>query len=154
MRPIKETNPQPSQCLQSFQVPKKGDLATRLRITDGITLSPLASKIYNSMLPKQNRPLILMWILRREPKLSVLRKGRSTLPHDSCHQKNHRRAAESPSEIASIVSVDFSKAFDRVNRKIMLHILLNYGVPDEIVKAIAIMYDNPSSFVHKHGRPN
>ncbi|KAJ3584317.1 hypothetical protein NHX12_014813 [Muraenolepis orangiensis] len=29
----------------------------------------------------------------------------------------------------------------------MLHILLNYGVPDEIVKAIAIMYDNPSCFV-------
>ncbi|KAJ3613477.1 hypothetical protein NHX12_019726 [Muraenolepis orangiensis] len=29
----------------------------------------------------------------------------------------------------------------------MLHVLLNYGVPDETVKAIAIMYDNPSCFV-------
>ncbi|KAJ3609506.1 hypothetical protein NHX12_024027 [Muraenolepis orangiensis] len=29
----------------------------------------------------------------------------------------------------------------------MLHILRNYSVPDEIVKAIAIMYDNPSCFV-------
>ncbi|KAJ3604648.1 hypothetical protein NHX12_029388 [Muraenolepis orangiensis] len=29
----------------------------------------------------------------------------------------------------------------------MLHILLNYSVPDAIVKAIAIMYDNPSCFV-------
>ena len=43
--------------------------------------------------------------------------------------------------------VDFSKAFDSVNRKAMLHILLNYGIPEEIVNAIAIMYDNPSSFV-------
>ena len=29
----------------------------------------------------------------------------------------------------------------------MLHILLNYGIPEEIVNAIASMYDNPSSFV-------
>ena len=29
----------------------------------------------------------------------------------------------------------------------MLHILLNYGITEEIVNAIAIMYDNPSSFV-------
>ena len=43
--------------------------------------------------------------------------------------------------------VDFSKAFDSVNRKAMLHILLNYGIPEEIVNAIAIIYDNPSSFV-------
>ena len=35
----------------------------------------------------------------------------------------------------------------------MLHILLNYGVPDEIVKAIAIMYDNPSSFVQSMDGP-
>ena len=43
--------------------------------------------------------------------------------------------------------VDFSKAFDGVNRKAMLHILVNYGISEEIVNAIAIMYDNPSSFV-------
>ena len=43
--------------------------------------------------------------------------------------------------------VDFSKAFDSVNRKAMLYILLNYGIPEEIVNAIAIMYDKPSSFV-------
>ena len=49
--------------------------------------------------------------------------------------------------------VDFSKAFDSVNRKAMLHILLNYGIPQEIVKAIAIMYDNPSSFVQTFDGP-
>ena len=43
--------------------------------------------------------------------------------------------------------VAFSKAFDSVNRKAMLHILLNYGITEEIVNAIASMYDNPSSFV-------
>ena len=43
--------------------------------------------------------------------------------------------------------VAFSKAFHSVNRKAMLHILLNYGIPEEIVNAIANMCDNPSSFV-------
>ena len=43
--------------------------------------------------------------------------------------------------------VAFSKAFESVNRKAMLHILLNYGIPEEIVNAIANICDNPSSFV-------
>ena len=54
---------------------------------------------------------------------------------------------------AYIVFVDFSKAFDSVNWKAMLHVLLNYGIPDEIVNAIAIMYDNPSSFVQTFDGP-
>jgi hypothetical protein len=51
------------------------------------------------------------------------------------------------------VFVDFSKAFDSVNRKAMMHILLNYGIPEQIVKAIAIMYENPSSFVQTSDGP-
>lgn len=34
-----------------------------------------------------------------------------------------------------------------MNRMIILHILLYYGIPEETVQAIAIMYNNPSSFV-------
>ena len=32
----------------------------------------------------------------------------------------------------------------------MMHILHNFGVPEQIVKAIAIMYENPISFVQSH----
>ena len=46
-----------------------------------------------------------------------------------------------------MVFVDFQKAFDSINRKAMLHILLNYGVPPQFVQAIAYLYDNPKSFV-------
>ena len=58
-----------------------------------------------------------------------------------------------PNKEAYIVFVDFSKAFDSMNRKAMLHILLNYGIPEEIVNAIVIMYDNPSSFVQTLDSP-
>lgn len=43
--------------------------------------------------------------------------------------------------------VHFSKAFDSVNRKFMLHILLNHGVPKETVDVIGIMYNSPTSYV-------
>ena len=43
--------------------------------------------------------------------------------------------------------VDFCKAFDIVSRNAMLHKLYDYGVPEEIINAIAVMCDNPSRFV-------
>ena len=83
-------------------------------------------------------------ILRRNQ--NGFRKGRSTTPQILALRRLIEELKISNKQ-AYIVFVDFSKAFDSVNRKAMLHILLNYGIPEEIVNAIAIMYDNPSSFV-------
>ena len=74
------------------------------------------------------------------------RKGRSTIPQILALRRLIEELKLS-NKRAYIVFVDFSKAFDSVNRKAMLHILLNYGIPEEIVNAIAIMYDSLSSFV-------
>lgn len=123
-------------------LPKKGDLQLPQNYR-GITLSPLASKIYNSMLLNRITPHIDP-ILRRNQ--NGFRQGRSTLPQILALRRIIEELRISKRK-AAIVFVDFSKAFDSVNRKGMLHILLNYGVPDETVKAIAIMYDNPSSSV-------
>lgn len=54
---------------------------------------------------------------------------------------------------ATIIFVDFAKAFDSVDRRAMLHILQNYGIPDNIINAIAIMYENPQSFVNTSDGP-
>ena len=43
---------------------------------------------------------------------------------------------------AIITFVDFKKAFDSINREIMFKILAAYGIPQSIVDAIAIIYDN------------
>jgi hypothetical protein len=39
------------------------------------------------------------------------------------------------------IFIDFTKAFDSINREIMWKILLSYGIPDKIVCAIKTAYD-------------
>ena len=101
-------------------LPKKGDLQLPQNYR-GITLSPLASKIYNSMLLNRISPHIDP-ILRQNQ--NGFRKGRLTLPQILALRRIIEELRISKRK-ASIVFVDFSKAFDSVNRKIMLH---NYPV--------------------------
>ena len=46
-----------------------------------------------------------------------------------------------------MVFVDFSKAFDSINREAMFHILHLYGIPLRIIQAIKLMYLNSNSRV-------
>ena len=123
-------------------LPKKGDLSLPSNYR-GITLSALPAKMYNSMLLNRISPHLDPILGRNQ---NGFRKGRSTTPQILALRRLIEELKISNKQ-AYIVFVDFSKAFDSVNRKAMLHILLNYGIPEEIVNAIAIMYDNPSSFV-------
>ena len=47
----------------------------------------------------------------------------------------------------ALVFVDFSKAFDSVDRSKMFEILKLYGIPDQIIAAIKVMYTGTSSTV-------
>ena len=44
--------------------------------------------------------------------------------------------------LATLLFVDFTKAFDSIHREKMEQILLAYGLPKEIVAAITILYRN------------
>ena len=59
-------------------------------------------------------------------------KCRSTTPQILALRMIIKELRTSKRKVATVF-VDFSKAFDSVNRKVMLHILLNYGIPQEIV---------------------
>ena len=48
---------------------------------------------------------------------------------------------------ATILIIDFSKAFDSIHRGKMEEILNVYGIPDEIISAITITYKNTKSIV-------
>ena len=48
---------------------------------------------------------------------------------------------------AIIIFVDFSKAFDSTDRSKMEQIFEAHGIPNEIIKAIMIMYKNTEAFV-------
>ena len=122
-------------CILPF--PKKGDLGLAKNYR-GITLTSIAAKIYNALLRN-----------RREPKIdNILRKN----------QNGSRRNRSTTSQIltirrileglraknlqATLIFVDFTKAFDSIHRGKMEQILLAYGIPKETIAAITILYRN------------
>ena len=121
-------------CILPF--PKKGDLGLAKNYR-GITLTSIAAKIYNALLRN-----------RLEPKIDILRKN----------QNGFRRNRSTTSQIltirrilegvraknlqATLIFVDFTKAFDSIHRGKMEQILLAYGIPKETVAAITILYRN------------
>ena len=122
-------------CILPF--PKKGDLGLAKNYR-GITLTSIAAEIYNALLRN-----------RIEPKIhNILRRN----------QKGFRRNISTTSQIltirrilggvrkknlqATLIFVDFTKAFDSIHRGKMEQILLVYGIHKETVAAITILYRN------------
>ena len=123
-------------------IPKIGGLSQPSNYR-GITLTSIAFKIYNSSLlnriSKHLEP-----ILKRNQ--NGFRKGRSTLPQISALRRVIKET-KITNRKASIVFVNFSKAFDSINRNAVLHILYLFGLPDKIIAGIKTMKDNPETFV-------
>ena len=107
---------------------KKGDLSQPSSYR-GITLTSIASKVYNSLLltgiSKHMEP-----ILRRNQ--NGFCKGGSTLPQISALGRITEEI-NIANRRASMVFVDFSKPFSSVKRNAMFHILHFYDQPDKII---------------------
>ena len=122
-------------CILPF--PKKGDLGLAKNYR-GITLTSIAAKIYNAVLRNRIEPKIDN-ILRKTP--NGFRRNRSTTSQiltisrilEGVRAKNLQ---------ATLIFVDFTKAFDSIHRGKMEQILLAYGIPKETVAAITILYRN------------
>ncbi|KAL5271253.1 hypothetical protein ACHWQZ_G001778 [Mnemiopsis leidyi] len=123
-------------------IPKKGDLSKPGNYR-GISLAPVAAKIFNKLLLNRIYPHVDP-LLR--PNQNGFRRGRSTLPQILAL----RRIIEEcriGKKSAAIVFIDFSKAFDSINRDALFHILSLYGIPAPIIKAIRLLYDTAKSRV-------
>ena len=122
-------------------VPKKRGL-TRCTNNRGISLSQIASKIYNQLMLNRIRPVIDKLLC---PNQNGFCPGRSISPHLLALRRiieelrNHKKEAV-------ITFIDFKKVFDSIDRSKMLKILAAYGIPSEIVNAIRVMYENTSTF--------
>ena len=122
-------------CILPF--PKKGDLwlAKNYR---GIALTSIAAKINHALLRNGIVPQIDR-ILRKNQ--NGFRKNRSTTSQiliirrilDGVRAKNLQ---------TTLLFVDITKAFDFIHRGKMEQILLAYGLPEETVAAIVILYRN------------
>ena len=122
-------------CILPF--PKKGDLGLAKNYR-GITLTSIAAKIYNALLRNRIEPKIDN-ILRKNQ--NGFRRNRST----TSQILTIRRILEgvrAKNLQATLIFVNFTKAFDSIHRGKMEQILLAYGIPKETVAAITILYRN------------
>ena len=122
-------------CILPF--PKTGDLGLAKNY-QGITLTSIVAKIYNALLRN-----------RIEPKIdNILRKNQNGFRRNRSMTSQIltiRRILEGiPAKnlLATLLFVDFTKAFDSIHRGKMKQILLAYGLPKETVAAITIRYRN------------
>ena len=104
---------------------------------------PIAAKIYNKLLLNRLIPFVGP-ILRKNQ--NGFRRGRSTLSQILCLRRLIEESNLSKLDLA-LIFVDFSKAFDSVDRSKMFEILKLYGIPNEIIEAIRVMYTDTSSTI-------
>ena len=128
-------------CILPF--PKKGDLGLAKNYRS-ITLTSIAAKIYNALLRNRIEPKIDN-ILRKNQ--TDFRRNRST----TSQILTIRRILEgvrAKNLQATILFVDFTKAFDSIHRGKMEQILFAYGLPKETVTAMMILNRNTKVKVH------
>ena len=127
---------------QIIPMPKKGDLSlvTNYR---GISLMSIAAKLYNKMLLNRIVPYVEPLLRKNQ---NGFRRGRSTLSQILCLRRLIEESHASNRDLA-LVFVDFSKAFDSVDRAKMFEILSLYGIPEEIISAIKVLYTDTSSTI-------
>ena len=135
---VYEKNIPPEQWIVNAIIPihKKGD---KSNVTNyrGVSLMSAIAKIYNKMLLNRIYVEVNKTINHNQ---AGFRRKRTTI--EQVHVV--RRIIEDANlndKKYSMVFIDFQKAFDSIDRKAMINILRNIGIPEKIVRAIACMYD-------------
>ncbi|XP_063680102.1 uncharacterized protein LOC134815494 [Bolinopsis microptera] len=123
-------------------VPKKGDL-TKTDNYRGISLTSIVSKTLNKMLLNRMKPS-LEEVLRDNQ--NGFRPGRSTTSHILALRRI-MEGARAKNLKATMVFIDFKKAFDSVHRGLLMKILKAYGIPEAIVRLIEGIYTSTKANV-------
>jgi exonuclease III len=128
-------------------LPKKGNLQLMTNYR-GISLMSIAAKVYNRILLNRIRTPIDKMLRKNQ---AGFRTGRS------CIQQIHilRRIMDGAFSDAIplfVTFIDFKKAFDSIDRDMMFAILRHYGIPQKIVSAIRVLYDDSKSRVYVDGQ--
>ena len=123
-------------------IPKKGDLTDPSNYR-GISLIPIATKIYNKLILNRLVPVIDPLLRKNQ---NGFRRGRSKLSQILSLRRIVEEMRNCNKEV-TFCFVDFKKAFDSINREAMFEILLLYGIPNKIVQAIKSVYTNTKALV-------
>ena len=122
--------------------PKKGDLGATSNYRR-ITLSPADAKVYNRTILNRIRPHL-------DPKLRINQNGFRPVQSSVAQILTLRRILEGIKykDLPAVLTfVDFRKVFDSIHRDKLMEILKAYGVTEEIVKAIEVLYANTTAQV-------
>ena len=122
-------------CILPFS--KKGDLGLAKNYRR-ITLTSIAAKIYNALLRNRIEPKIDNLLRKNQ---NGFRRNRSTTSQILAIRRI-LEGVRAKNLQATLIFVDFTKAFDSIHRGKMEQILLAYGIPKETVAAITILYRN------------
>ena len=141
-------NQKPTQLGESdlIPLPKKGDLSLPCNHR-GISLSSLVTKVINRMILNRIQPKI-------DPHLRMNQNGFRPERSTTAHILALRRLIEEVKERnlkATLVFIDFKKTFDSVHRRKMLEILRGYGIPEQLVRAIGLLYKDTRAKVLSPG---
>ena len=116
-------------------VPKSGDLAKPDNYR-GISLTCVIAKMYNRMILNRIRDAIDPHLRDNQ---NGFRKGRTTVGQILALRRIIEEVKRN-NLTAVLCFIDFKKAFDSINRSMMLKILKAYGVPPNLLRATEAMY--------------
>ena len=139
---IDGSKPQQWSVMDLITIPKSGDLGETNNYR-GISLSSIAAKITNKMLLNRIQPHIDPHL---RPNQNGFRPGRSTTAHILALRRIIEGIKRNNLK-AIILFVDFKKAFDSIHRGKMMKILRAYGIPQELVNAITLLYEDTKAKV-------
>ena len=138
----------PSQWTTSVIVPlpKKGDLSLMTNCR-GISLLSITAKVYIKSLLNRIRDHVNPILKSNQIEFCPVR---------SCAQQIHilRRIMEGFQDYQlphTVTFIDFKKAFDSINKKVMFTDLQHYGIPEAVVSAVSALYNNSKSAVMVDG---
>ena len=123
-------------------IPKDGDLSDTNNYR-GIALSAVAAKITNKLILNRIRPAIDKHLRTNQ---NGFRPGRSTIAHILALRRLIEGVRRNNLKCI-IIFIDFRKAFDSIHRERMMKILKAYDIPDNLLGAIKLMYENTKARV-------
>jgi len=123
----------PEEWKESIIVPiyKKGD-KTDCNNYRGVSLLPTTYKILSNILLSSLIPYAEEVIGYHQ---CGFRRNRSTTDHIFCIRQMLEKKWE-PNEAVHQIFIDFKKAYDSVRRKVLYNILIEFGVPEKLVRLI------------------
>ena len=128
--------------LNIIPIPKKGYLSLDSNYR-GIILSSLVAKTYNCIILNRIRPHLDCHLRKNQ---NGFRSGRTTTSQILALRRLIEGVKDKNLE-AILIFIDFKKAFDTIHRGKMLMILKTYGIPEELVTVISIMYEDTTAKV-------